>query len=332
MRFLSLALLGALAGAPLAWAENSAKCPACAPGHEAAQAGMVDAAFLGVASEPISLERAGDLQLPPGTGLSVLMIAPDSPASKAGLQAGDVLTKLDDQLLINPSQLRVLVRLHKEGEPVTFQIVRQGKAQTVKATLGTRKMPELTPGGEERRMLLPPGGAGQFNIPGNLQIMPLGDGKIPPEMLNQLPKEFRERMQGQLRAQAKALGAGKEGAKALNDAIAEALVDGAPGEVPGGLNFSSRIVSSDGSHTITVQHSQGNQHGHLSITDKDGVGVYDGDVPANDKEWEKVPQDVRAKAKAMCGDGGVIPLKKGADPAKAKEPEELKDAKPGQSF
>lgn len=308
MRFLSLALLGALATAPLALAENPPPRPAHAPGNGAPRINLVDATFLGVASESISLERAGDLQLPPGTGLSILMIAPGSPAAKAGLQPGDVLTKLDDQLLVNPAQLRVLVRLHKDGDAISFQVVRQGKTQAIKANLGVRKMPELTPGGEERRMLLPQGGG--------IQIMPFEHGQLPPERL----KEFRQRVQDQLRAQGKALDANPEGFKIIDEAIADALVDGAPGEVPGGLRFSSSMTSNDGTHTITVRHGQ---RGHLSITNKEGVGIYDGDIPANDKEWEKVPEEVRAKAKNMCKNGvRVQPI----------DPKDIQEVKPGQSF
>ncbi len=307
MRFLSLVMLGTLAGAPLALAENPPPHHAHAPGNDAPRINLVDATYLGVASESISLERAGDLQLPPGTGLSVLMIVPGSPASKAGLQPGDVLTKLDDQLLVNPAQLRVLVRLHKDGDAITFQIVRQGKAQTIKATLGARKMPELTPGGEERRMLLPQGGG--------IQIMPFEQGQLPPERL----KEFRQRVQDQLRAQGKALDANLEGFKIIDEAI-DALVDGAPGEIPGGLRFSSSMTSNDGTHTITVRHGQ---RGHLSITNKDGTGIYDGDIPANDKEWEKVPEEVRAKAKNMCKNGVRV---------QQIAPKDIQEVKPGQSF
>lgn len=144
---------------------------------------LVEAAYLGLVTEAIPLERAGDLGLPPGTGLSVVAVAPGSPAEKSGFQKHDVLTKLDEHLLVNPAQLRVLVRLRKGGDAVAVQLVRKGKAQTLKAELGSRPMPELTPGGEEPREDRLPGGFRSFPIPPN--------GQMPPELREELERMHR---------------------------------------------------------------------------------------------------------------------------------------------
>jgi hypothetical protein len=77
--------------------------------------------------------------LPPGTGLSVTGVSPDSPAASAGLQSGDVLAKLNDQILINPSQFTTLVRTMKEGENVRISYVRAGESKEVTVTLASRE-------------------------------------------------------------------------------------------------------------------------------------------------------------------------------------------------
>ncbi len=53
-------------------------------------------------------------------------VVPDSPAA-ATLKKNDVLTKLDDQLLIEQRQLSVLIRNHKDGDEVTLTYIRGGK-------------------------------------------------------------------------------------------------------------------------------------------------------------------------------------------------------------
>src|SRR5438132_1455211 len=57
--------------------------------------------FLGVVAREASPEVSRQLDLPEGTGMVVELVVPDSAAAKAGIQKYDILTKLDDQLLIN---------------------------------------------------------------------------------------------------------------------------------------------------------------------------------------------------------------------------------------
>jgi hypothetical protein len=93
--------------------------------------------YLGVAVAPADPTLAVQLQLPEGRGLVVKVVEPDSPAAKAGLQQHDVLTKLEDQILIDPRQLAVLVRGHKEGEKITLTYMRAGAEARATATLAT---------------------------------------------------------------------------------------------------------------------------------------------------------------------------------------------------
>jgi hypothetical protein len=84
--------------------------------------------------------------LPPGTGLNVTGVTADSPAAKAGLQSGDILTKLNDQILVNPAQFTTLVRSMKEGDVVKISFVRNGEQRQVDATLASR-IEEASPAG-----------------------------------------------------------------------------------------------------------------------------------------------------------------------------------------
>jgi hypothetical protein len=71
-------------------------------------------------------------------GVWVTGVAVASPAETAGLQKHDIVLTYDDQKIYSPEQLAKLVRADKAGREVTLGIVRQGKSQQVKVTLGER--------------------------------------------------------------------------------------------------------------------------------------------------------------------------------------------------
>jgi len=101
------------------------------PPHE-----KVKVTYLGVATSGVPEAMADQLKLARGTGLVVDFIEPESPAATAGIRKHDILTKLDDQLLVNAEQLSVLVRNHKPNDKVSVTLVREGKEQKVPAVLG----------------------------------------------------------------------------------------------------------------------------------------------------------------------------------------------------
>ncbi|HWA24425.1 MAG TPA: PDZ domain-containing protein [Lacunisphaera sp.] len=103
---------------------------------------MEKVAFLGVETMPVDPTVAAQLSLPRETGLAVRRVADGSPAASL-LQKHDILTKLDDQILVDMHQLSVLVRNHKAGDEVKLTYVRGGKESSVKAKLGEHEVPKL---------------------------------------------------------------------------------------------------------------------------------------------------------------------------------------------
>jgi hypothetical protein len=101
---------------------------------------------MGIGVSPVSPLAEHQLKLPPGVGLVVDEVIPDSPAAKAGLQEYDIFIKLDDQLLVNPEQLATLVRMHKPGEDVGLMVIHEGKPGPVKVTLAEHNEPQMMPG------------------------------------------------------------------------------------------------------------------------------------------------------------------------------------------
>jgi serine protease Do len=104
---------------------------------------MEKVAYLGVETAPVDPTVAAQLGLARGTGVVVRRVAEGSPAA-AVLQPHDVMTKLDDQILVNMAQLTVLVRNHKVGDEVKLTYVRGGKESTAKVKLGEREVPKFS--------------------------------------------------------------------------------------------------------------------------------------------------------------------------------------------
>ncbi|AIY01336.1 putative protease [Arthrobacter sp. PAMC 25486] len=70
-------------------------------------------------------------------GATVADVTADSAAAKAGLKAGDVITKLGDRTISDPSDLTAAVREQAGGATVKLDFTRGGKAQSVDVTLDT---------------------------------------------------------------------------------------------------------------------------------------------------------------------------------------------------
>jgi hypothetical protein len=79
--------------------------------------------------------------LPRGFGVVVDYVVPNGPAAAAGLQPSDIIRMLNDQQIINPSQLGKLVRSFAEGTSVDLTLLRKGKEMKVSVKLGKKDVP-----------------------------------------------------------------------------------------------------------------------------------------------------------------------------------------------
>jgi putative serine protease PepD len=70
-------------------------------------------------------------------GAQVQTVEKGGAADKAGLAKGDVVTKVDDQVIDGSESLVATIRGHRPGDKVTLTYVRGGKTETVTATLGS---------------------------------------------------------------------------------------------------------------------------------------------------------------------------------------------------
>jgi hypothetical protein len=101
--------------------------------------------FLGINTSPAPAHLREQLKLGRSVGLIVDAVDPGGPVEQAGLKPGDVIEKLDDQLLLNVEQFTKLVRSRTPGEATTLLIYRDGKQQTINATFGQKEVTEPQP-------------------------------------------------------------------------------------------------------------------------------------------------------------------------------------------
>ena len=99
--------------------------------------GEVRRGRLGVIVGNVSGELAEALELNSSVGAIVREVVPDSAAAQAGIEAGDVILRVDDKAIESSNDLVNAVGLRSVGEEVTLEIVDEdGNQRLVKATLG----------------------------------------------------------------------------------------------------------------------------------------------------------------------------------------------------
>ena len=107
---------------------------------EAFQFRMSERGRLGVSIQPLEGQLAEYFGA--STGVLVNRVEKDSPAAKAGLKAGDVVTAVNGKAVGEPSELIDVVREAGDGATLSIDIVRDKKPQSLKAELEKREPAE----------------------------------------------------------------------------------------------------------------------------------------------------------------------------------------------
>ena len=89
--------------------------------------GRVRRAFLGVGYRDLLPEIAQQYQLPVREGVIVIDVARNTPAQRAGLELGDIITRIDDTPITNSGDLVRVLRARQPGSTVTLRYVRVGE-------------------------------------------------------------------------------------------------------------------------------------------------------------------------------------------------------------
>jgi hypothetical protein len=144
--------------------------------------------YIGVVTSAVSPALAAQLSLNEGFGLVVDDVLPESPAQAAGLQKFDVLKLVNDQQLVDPSQLSRLLRGFGKDTEVSVTFIRKGQEQKASIKIGEKMMAERRPGADLQR---------RFGVYGMRSQREQGDGPRGPGMQGPQPEQmqrFREDM------------------------------------------------------------------------------------------------------------------------------------------
>lgn len=253
--------------------------------------------WLGISTHPVDPSLREHLEIPEGFGIQVVEVMPDSPAAKAGLRSNDVLIRLDDQRLISPEHLSVLVRSMKRGDTVSLALVRKGREETVEVVLD-----------ETDETLFGPMYPGAGPMPGF--PMPPVPSRMPDpskwqeqirkqqdEILRQQKEWMRKHHQQWRHDQ------GEPGEPDNAPDKKPAKPEGRPPSISVSPGFPLRVFGTEG--VLKIDNEQGeltltrkNDDHHLVIKDVSGKVVYDGafDPKAG---VEGLPEDARKQLETM---------------------------------
>ena len=114
-----------------------------APIVEKLRAGQaIDRGYLGVRIQPLSEDLAASLGLPKNRGEFIQAVEPGAAAAKAGLQAGDVVVKVDGKDVSPDQTLSFIVANTVPGKRIPIELLRNGQRLTVQTVVGKRPTEE----------------------------------------------------------------------------------------------------------------------------------------------------------------------------------------------
>ncbi len=106
--------------------------------------GEVERGWLGVQMQPLTEPLAKAMGRSEASGVLVNEVQPDSPAQKAGLQQGDLITGFDGKTIKDPRDIAMAVANTPAGKTVKLDLVREGHEQTVDVTIAKLKTQEAS--------------------------------------------------------------------------------------------------------------------------------------------------------------------------------------------
>ncbi len=100
-------------------------------------------AYLGVELVNLNEPLRAHFGVPEGSGVLVSNVVDGSPAARAGVQVGDIITRFDGEDVTSSRKLTTMVRKAEAGDPADLEVWRDGKVETVSTTLDERPRPDL---------------------------------------------------------------------------------------------------------------------------------------------------------------------------------------------
>ena len=106
--------------------------------------GKVRRGQLGIAIQPLTAEQVEKLGLKEARGVVVASVAASSPAARAGLRPGDVITAFEGQPVTDGNTLRNRIASTSPGRQVKLTVVRDRRTEEVQVILGEYELQKRT--------------------------------------------------------------------------------------------------------------------------------------------------------------------------------------------
>jgi len=100
------------------------------------QQGYFSRPYMGINFQPITPDIAARYNLPAQWGVYIMKVSENSTASTAGLQQGDIITKVGDVTLDETHSYVNTLFTFKPGDQITLNVLRDGKDTQIQVTLG----------------------------------------------------------------------------------------------------------------------------------------------------------------------------------------------------
>jgi len=97
--------------------------------------GKVAHGYMGIGISDVTPENAKFFHVENNEGAVISQVESGSPAEKAGLKVGDVITELDGQKVSDASQLQIEVGQKQPGASIKLEVLRDGKSTSIPVTL-----------------------------------------------------------------------------------------------------------------------------------------------------------------------------------------------------
>ena len=99
------------------------------------RSGKIEHGYIGVGINDVTPDNSKFFHMDKAVGAVVTQVTPDSPAAKAGLKVGDVITQIDGRPVNDAGELQVEVGQKAPGTAIKLGIQRDGKDMSVPVTL-----------------------------------------------------------------------------------------------------------------------------------------------------------------------------------------------------
>jgi serine protease Do len=116
--------------------------------------GKVTRGWLGITIQNFTPELAKEFGLNKSTGALVTEILKGSPAEKAGIKRGDIITEVDDKAVKNVETLRNIIAQSKVGSRIQLKVIRDGNSNlfTVTITELPQEISQNVPGEPDEKL------------------------------------------------------------------------------------------------------------------------------------------------------------------------------------